>query len=123
MFHNSHVRGSVYPSAYATVVAEELIRAGGLPEYLRGLEIRRIRERAPTDPVEVEVEVSAAPDPGWTTGEGKRRRLTYEGELELERRLAENQSNHEIAKAIGVRRYTVIERRQRMNSSRDNDLP
>lgn len=53
------------------------------------------------------------PDPAWTTGTGRGRRLSLEGEKELERRLAAGENNFEIARAMGIKPNAVANRRNR----------
>jgi len=65
--------------------------------------------------------VSAAQEapagPVWTTGEGRGRRLTPEGEAELQRLVDAGRADNEIAEALGVRPFTVEHRRKRLAAS------
>lgn len=73
---------------------------------------------APTEPPNLNLfgeEVVDTPDPVWTSGKGRGRRLTPEGEAEIERRIRAGQPDSEIAKAMGVQPFTVANRRKKLD--------
>lgn len=54
------------------------------------------------------------PDPIWTTGEGRGRRLSHEGEKELERRIIAGEDNNTISKAMGLKVFAIQNRRDKI---------
>lgn len=54
------------------------------------------------------------PNPAWTTGTGKGRRLSLEGERELERRINAGEDDSAIAKAMGLKLFAVKNRREKI---------
>ncbi|MDY8111132.1 hypothetical protein U0C82_18585 [Fulvimarina sp. 2208YS6-2-32] len=72
------------------------------------------------NPISKPVAPDAAPaqvGPVWTTGEGRGRRLTSEGEAELQKLVDAGRTDIEIAEALGVRPFTVEHRRKRLSTS------
>lgn len=57
------------------------------------------------------------PDPAWTIGEGRGRRLSLEGERELLRRIEAGEDDATIAKAMGLRTFAVQNRRQKLEDN------
>ena len=70
---------------------------------------------APTDAGRSPPEIAPKPpaEPVWTTGEGRGRRLTEEGERELQRLVSEGLGDSAIAGRLGVKPFTVSARRKK----------
>lgn len=73
-----------------------------------------LHEGRPIDPPRQETEPSPGRTtvPRWTTGEGRGRRLTPEGETELRRLSEEGWTNGRIAARLGIKPYAVSRKRQ-----------
>ena len=61
------------------------------------------------------------PDPAWTVGEGRGRRLSPEGDRELRRRLDAHQTDTQISHAMGVATNTVANRRKGLADIPDSE--